>query len=341
MDFSANINPLGPPKEIINQLSSQLDALQHYPEPYGISLKQIIAEHHGVLPEQVIVGNGASELIDLIILHRLVKSDNINEHLTALIPEPNFSEYKRGVQALRGKVNSFTTLSLNNDLSYMKTKMMEMRPQLLFLSSPNNPTGELINNYTLKNIVQSMEQWDGELILDYSFLPFVKSSWPKASLEEINFDQTFLLFSLTKMFALPGLRLGYGITSQEKIWQLEKLRNQWAVNSLAQTAFKECFSLQNYENKTRKLIHSERERLRAELEFLGFSTFKSSANFLLIKNNNFPGTVKNLWHHLACKGIFIRLCENFQGLDESYFRIAIRLPEENDRFLEELSSFTP
>ncbi|WP_158212437.1 pyridoxal phosphate-dependent aminotransferase [Natranaerobius trueperi] len=331
IDFSANINPLGHPPILKDKLALELDNLIHYPDAHGNLLKDELSKAHNVSSSQLIIGNGVSEIIDLVVMSKALEKNAFS----ALTITPTFSEYSRAVKAYGGSSYHLEYININDNYLKIIEYIKKDEPDLVFLCSPNNPTGELINAEKLNCMIEACNQIKTTVIVDHSFLPFVKKEWKKIDkdLEQLN---AVFLYSLTKIYATPGLRTGYALSSTSITKQIEKLRNQWSINYLAQVAIKECLKLGGFEDKTRKLVSCEREKLLTGLIKLGFKPFNSTANFILVDSSTKGLSGTYLFNELAKKGIFIRPCTNFDGLGEYFFRIAVRLPRENEQLLEEL-----
>ncbi|UMZ73147.1 threonine-phosphate decarboxylase CobD [Natranaerofaba carboxydovora] len=334
VDFSANINPLGPPENLKKELTKELDNLPNYPEPDALELCHDIANMHGISEENILVGNGASELIDLFFLY--------NKFQKAFFPAPTFKEYERACRSVGTEVENFYIYDrpLKDRLDDFIKKIKEKSPSVVVICTPNNPTGEVLEPVDIKRISDVVREINGWLFIDKSFITFVREDWPKLIWDNTIPDNTAIIYSFTKMYAIAGLRLGYIIGPSKMISEMKKLRNPWSVNHLAQVAGKVCLTEKEYEKKTRKLVDKERDRLIEGLEKLNFKTFPGKANYVLakIQDNKNLNSCK-LWEGLAKKGVLIRNAENFDGLDDSFFRIAVRLPEENEKLLKSLEDF--
>lgn len=361
VDFSANINPLGIPKLVKEQIQAETNALQHYPEPNSRELKQQIGLAHHVSPSQVIVGNGASELIDLIVISTAMRTPGFR----ALVVNPTFSEYQRAVNACGGIIDGLTYIHVNRHFENVLDHVEQQSPDMIFLCSPNNPTGERLEQANVQQLMKAAESIDATLLLDYSFMPFADPDWRETAgfhrhsdcnHRDIGVDErgnageaqsgekspkVVFLYSLTKMYGLPGLRIGYAIASARLVDQLECLRNQWSVNHLAQVVAKTCLFQTEFEQRTRAWVQREKQKLTIGFKQLGLVPYESSANFVLVNTENRELSVKALWEALAKKGLFVRNCANFDGLNDNYFRVAVRLPRENDRLLNALEKLVP
>jgi len=331
LDFSANINPLGFPKGIEEYLYQSLSNIVYYPDPEYTELREEIAKYINLRPKNILVGNGAIEIISLCI--QSVMKD-------AIIPIPTFSEYARIC-----KINSLKTeyFPMKNDLSldiealisYLKAKKYSM----LILCNPNNPTGKLIDITSLKFLLEETAKLDISVILDEAFIEFTED-YPKHSavtLVEV-YPNLCVVRCFTKFFGLPGLRLGYGIASEEFIDKMRERVLPWSVNILADLAGRYVLRDKKFMEETRELIKLERRFLMEELSRIGWvHPYQSQANFILIKVDIDTSILED---YLLKKGILVRNCKNFEGLDGSYIRLAVKGHNSNIRLIEALNAFS-
>lgn len=341
VDFSANINPLGPPQNVIEKIKKELDNLPNYPEPDALELCEKLSKVHLVSTGNVLAGNGASELIDLFFLYLLPKK--------VLLPAPTFKEYERAALAAGSEIENFYLgdKSLKSNLDGFIRKIKDSSPEVVVICTPNNPTGEILETEDIMKIADAVKGVNGWLLIDKSFIAFARENWQLMEWDDIP-ENIAIIYSFTKMYAIAAIRLGYLIGDEKLIKALKSFRNPWNVNYLAQVAGKVCLLEKDYERKTRELVSKEREKLLRNLQRLNFTPYPGRANYILVKINNeiVDKTEKEhklnseiLWKGLAQKGIFIRNAVNFNGLDDKYFRIAVRLPWENDSFLYLLETF--
>lgn len=343
LDFSANLNPLGPPPGVLEILRDHLKAVRHYPEPRGGWLRMALASTLGLSPAAVVLGNGAAEIIYLLA--------RILAPRTALIPAPTFSEYERAVAATGGQVEYFPLDPGSNFLlptARLAAWLRQRRYDFLVLCNPNNPTGTLAPRGEVEFLVGEAERAGTFVLLDESFIEFTEDgergyvgpergsiirgerAWP---------ENLFLLRSFTKMYALPGLRLGYGVGPEELIDKIEAARDPWSVNALAQWAGLRCLEEKEHVQRTRKVVRESRETLRRYLSLLsGVKPYPSAANFILCDLRASRLTAPEVSERAARRGVLIRDCSNFPCLDDYYIRVAVRLREENLRLVEILSA---
>ncbi len=325
LDFSANINPFGPPEWLRSCVSIGVDRLLHYPDPYADELTKVIAERHGVDVETVIVANGSTEL--LYQLPRVVDCKR------AVIPVPCYIDYSKVMELASISVIPVLLSEKDNfapDLAEIATMLQP--GDLLVLGNPNNPTGALLDAEKCKALAKNNPEVT--FLIDEAFLEFVA---PKSSLAGST-DNCITLHSLTKFYAIPGLRLGYGIFPVEIAQKLKKILPPWTVNSLAQDVGLKCIQDLEYQKDSRTYFKICRKSFVERLaSFSELTVFPSAANYLLIKLTG-KTTVATLFKELHKKNILIRNCSNYQNLGDRYFRIAIRNEQDNETFLAELAN---
>lgn len=324
LDFSASINPLGIPKTVVADINKNLAFLRDYPDPDSRQLISLLAKELKVDPASVLCGNGSTELIYLAA--RALKPKK------ALIPAPTFSEYERACK-------------INNELSVIRyplkkegnfniipedfIKHME-NSDAAFLCNPNNPTGGLTGKDDVLKIAHAARKLKCYLVVDEAFMDFC----PEHSVvnEVGNNPYLIVLRSMTKFYALAGLRIGYGIFPKRLMPLLIKQKEPWTVNSAAQRAAAIALKDDQYRDKTFKLIKTEKQFLEKGFRRLGMDFFPSKANFYLLKSKS----TDKLFSRLRDKGILVRNCGNFKGLGGAYLRVAVRSRKENQTLLEEI-----
>lgn len=323
LDFSANINPLGTPENVIRAAAKSLEQICHYPDARQSKLKEALAEYEQVPEEWLICGNGAAELIFALVqaLHPR----------TALLPAPTFAEYE---QALRGVGCEITYEVLRRDRGFVPEKSIlekiTEKLELLFLCNPNNPTGVLADPDLMRKIFLKCKETGTWLVVDECFLDFVKepeAHTVKKMLSE--YDRLFILKAFTKRYAMAGLRLGYGITSSQRLLErMEEGVQPWNVSTPAQEAGIAALQEEEYVQQARALIFREKEYLMGEMRELGYRVCDSQANYIFFQGE------ENLKEKLMGENIMIRDCSNYPGLKKGDFRIAVRTHEENLRLVE-------
>lgn len=329
LDFSANLNPLGPPREVLQELCENLGNLRHYPEPRGGRLRNALADRYGVPRKRMMVGNGAAELIYLLFAALRPRR--------ALIPVPAFSEYARAINASGGETELFP-LSPEDGFAYPLIKIARRLTSGVFdclvLCNPANPSGTLTLREEILDLARVAKNNGVFVLVDESFMGFMEEPSRASVAKDMPGapDNLFLLGSFTKLFALPGLRLGYGIGPEPLITRMEAARDPWSVNSLAQLAGLRCLDLDAYMKESLAVISRERSNLSTYLRNIrGIKPYPSTANFILCDLHGAGITASAIRERLLRQSVLIRDCSNFPGLDPYFFRVAVRLPEENRR----------
>lgn len=318
LDFSASINPLGPPEWLRPLVSSQLSRIVHYPDPECTVLKTSIGDRYEVREEEVIIGNGSTEIIYL-----LPRALPITR---ALIPVPTYADYAKAV-TLSGKPVEKIFLKEDEDfqfnLSVLDAKLSGN--EIVFLGQPNNPTGLILQPETLRAL--ALKHPSTFFVIDESFLDFVEGV---ESLAKDRPPNVIILRSLTKFYAIPGLRLGFAIAERNLIEEMKKVLPPWSVNTLAQAVGEKALKDEAYARQTRAFVQEEREFLLSQLQSLsGLTVYPGRANFLLVRIDRKDLDALILAKQLLSSGIAIRVCANFDGLDKRFFRIAVRRRDEN------------
>ncbi|MCD6537106.1 threonine-phosphate decarboxylase [Candidatus Bathyarchaeota archaeon] len=332
LDFSANVNPLGPSPLALESIRNNLDCIPYYPDSDCNLLREVIAKYLGcVSRENVILGNGSTEIIHLFAEVFIEKGDS------ALIPVPTFGEYEKAVRKMGGKPR-YIRLSRDFHID-LESFLHEMEgAKIIFLCNPNNPTSTLIPHDSLLKIVEKAYVEGALVFLDESFIEFVDEKERFSMVSEIeNYPNLFVLRSFTKVFGLAGLRVGYGVAHSEVANLLLRAKIPWNVNCLAQAAAIAALNDDEYLRRTWRLIRDEKAFLLRELRRIrGFKVFPAHANFILINIRDSGFTAAELKERLLKYGILIRDCSSFRGLDEYYIRVAVRTRPENEKFIKAL-----
>lgn len=344
LDYSSNINPYGLPENLKKEIFEKVFVLERYPDPDYIELREKIAEKNNLNIENIIVGNGATEIIFLFM--------KILSPKKVLIVSPTFGEYERAIKASTLandslEINYFELKEAENFVLNIKNLETELENNydLLILCNPNNPTGQFLKLKKLEEILKICEQKNTKLFVDEAFVEFVED-WENESI--INFKENkenlFVIRAFTKFFAIPGLRLGYGICFNNNLLKkmLEK-KEPWSVNNIADLAGKTVLDDENYIQKTKEWIKDQKKYMYENLNKIeGLRAYKTEVNFILLKiedNLLEKGLdVKNLRKKMLEKGILIRDASNFIYLDKHYFRLAIKDKLNNEKVIETLTS---
>ena len=332
LDFSSSVNPLGPSKKALKAAKNSFKEIPAYPDSNSNELRQAIADHFdGLSKNNVIVGNGSTELMYLFAETFMKKGD------TAVIPAPTFGEYESAVRKT-GETPKFVKLDKNFNVEADVFAREMAGAKIVFLCNPNNPTSILIPTETLKGIIEEALAQDSLVFLDEDFLEFVENEQALSMINKIKaYPNLFILRSFTKIFGLTGLRVGYGIASEEIINVLLCAKIPWNVNCLAQAAAVVALKDEEHLRVTRELIKNEKAFLSTELEKIkSFKVFPPDANFFFIDIRKSGLTATELKNKLLRQGILIRDCTSFRGLDPYYIRVAVKTREENERLIEAL-----
>jgi len=326
IDFSSNVNPLGCHPGVKKYLKKQLNQIHVYPDSESSKLRSNLKWFTGMNTSQILVGNGATEIIYNFC------STFVNKKSKVLIPCPTFSEYEKAAKFFGGNVISFKSLNLNKDLS----KFIQKIPKhgIIFFCNPNNPTGEILSKKNMEQIVKAAQKKFSLVFVDETFIELVPDSNPTLVKSIKSYDNLFILRSFTKSFGLAGLRIGYGLGSKQTIEILQRIKIPWNVNYIAQTAASAALCYSNFLEKSRKIIKKETLFLMSSLSKLEWlSCFHSSTNFILIKTKI---NSKILQKKLLKKNILVRDCSTFCGLDENYIRIAVKNRNQNKLLMKAL-----
>ncbi|MFA6562788.1 MAG: cobyric acid synthase [Verrucomicrobiia bacterium] len=325
LDFSANINPLGPPEWLRPTISAQVAALTHYPDPDCAALVEAAAARYGVAAGDVVVGNGSTEL--LYLLPRAVGKEN------ALIPDPSYSDYVRasklaGMQVRRLPLRDTDGFRL--EAAALATQLNGH--EMVLFGRPNNPTGHVCNADALRALAARHPAT--MFLVDEAFGDFIEGFDSLTRNRPIN---VIVLLSLTKIFAIPGLRLGCAVADRGVIQRVRELQPPWSVNSLAQAVGVAALHDRDYLRQTQLYVRQQREALIAQLKSLpALTIYPGEANFLLLRIDRDSMDAPTLARQLLADGIAIRLCDNFDGLDTRFFRVAVRREDENARLCNSL-----
>lgn len=324
LDFSANINPLGISEPVKKAIEAGIDDLINYPDPAGKEAKHAIAEFYDVPEEQIVLGNGAVEL--LYVLFHARKFPNV------LLPVPSFSEYERAAEAGGVEVKYFP-LQAENGFALDIDKFIS---NLIFFSctvlgNPGNPTGNMLELNDIRRILDAARKTGTLVIIDESFIDF-RSDRNKYSARHLvsEYDNLVILQSLTKFYALPGLRLGFVLAAPEWAAKLEQAKDPWNMNLLAQRAVCAALADEEYQRKTREVVKQESKYLTSKLTSIpGVKVFPPTVNFVLLDVRGTGLTSTELVDKMRQRGILLRNCDNYPGLDEYYVRVAVKSPADN------------
>lgn len=323
LDFSANMNPLGPPQGVWQALLENLPNIVHYPDPYARELKSTLAKYLQVPPANLALGNGSMEL--LYLLPRVFPQPQ------ALLPAPSFSEYDYAVE-LSGLASRYVYLrppAYAWDMAELSRAVAQ--GGLIFLCNPNNPTGTLLSREDLAELFRVLPE-TALLVMDEAFIDFVEGYENLTLVSRAVQDPRLLVLgSLTKFFALPGLRLGYLVGTQERIQKVAAQLPLWNINSLAQAAGTAALQDRQYQAHSREYIHKSRQKLYGALQTIpGLNPLLPTANFIFCRLGPGWPSAPQLVQLMGERGILVRDCSNYRGLDDRCIRVAVRRQRENE-----------
>ena len=331
LDFSVNLNSLGIPEIVKEKWKESLNAIEGYPSLEGDGVSHYYREKFGITSQDFLAGNGSTEMIYLI--PRVLRLKRV------LVITPSYHDYERA-SILAG--SEVTRLPLLPDAGFSLPDMDDLIAALnnsdgLWLGRPNNPTGNLIPKEVLLELTDRFP--DHMFIIDEAFIQFA-DRWAENSLMTGQVRPNILVVhSLTKFYALAGLRIGGVVGHSKVISRLRQAKEPWTVNGIADRVAPLLLECTGYERVTHREGIMERERIFQSLEQLdGIIPFPCSANFILCQWTR-TENLDDIIHHLLANGAYVRDCRNFPGLEKNFFRIGLRSPNDNDQLMSILTSF--
>jgi threonine-phosphate decarboxylase len=333
LDFSVNVSPLGTPSEIKAVWNELFDEIDRYPSVDGQGVVRYYQERFDLDPARVLAGNGSTEFIYLT-------PRALHLRKVAVI-SPSFHDYTRSCLAAGAEL-TYVELRLENGFAPPDFGVLQealSNADALFLGNPNNPTSTVFPRQLLLDLAASSPgKW---ILVDEAFVQFLHQPEAVSLVQYQPLPVNVLIFhSLTKFFALPGLRLGAVIGHPDTISRLRSLKEPWSVNRVAEKVALNLIACAHYEQQVSELVRQEGPRVFGKLRNIpGFHPFKPSANFLLCRWT-LTSELDDLLRFLLEAGVHLRDCRNFPGLEDNFFRLAIRQPEENDRLLSLMQSCT-
>lgn len=324
--LASNENPLGPSPRAVEAIRVALNTVNRYPDGNGYYLRKKISEKMRVPFECIVLGNGSNEIIEMITKAFTQDGDNV------IVSQPSFLIYKIAAQTLGVEVRPVPLNDFRVDLDSMASKVDDMT-KVIFVNNPNNPTGTIISSDDLERFLGSIPR-DVIVVLDEAYIEFVTDDACPQGIDYINQRGPWIVSMRTfsKAYGLAGLRVGYGVSAANITDLLNRVRQPFNVNLLAQVGALAALDDDDFFTKTRNLVWEQREVLYKGVERLGLSYIPSETNFFLIK---LPIPVRIVYEKLLRKGVITRAMDSY-GLD-NYLRISIGLPEENRIFIEKLS----
>ena len=357
LDYSSNINPYGIPESLKKRITENLEILERYPDPDYVELRQKLANLNKVNLSDIILGNGATEIIFLFM--KVINPKKI------LIVSPTFGEYERAVKATEISGDTVSLSSSNGDNKNIENKKIEIeyfelkesddfklnignlknelenKYDLLIICNPNNPTGKFLKLAQTEEILKECNKYDTKLFIDEAFIEFLADGMKESIINtEENKKNLFVTRAFTKFFAIPGLRLGYGMYFDKELEKkISEKKEPWSVNNFAEMAGSTVLDDAEYIEKTLKWIAEEKKYMYEKLnEISGMKVYETEVNFITgkIDEKLFSEglNVKILREKMLEQGILIRDASNFKFLDERFFRLAIKDRASNERVIE-------
>lgn len=328
--FGANVNPLGLSESVRSSLAENLDIITSYPDRDYKALRRAIAKYCGTDMDYVVTGNGSTELISLLISQRNARH--------ALVIGPTYSEYERELSLTGGRISNYyldESRDFRLDLEHLRNALAD-DVDFLILCNPNNPTSSALTCDELDSLARLCKERQIFVMIDETYVEFAPSVDEITAVPLIpRHDNLMVIRGVSKFFAAPGLRLGYGITSNQAFLDnLKQHQNPWSLNSLGAYAGEQMLKDKDYIKQTRELILSERNQCLAALkDFRYVKAYPAYGNFILMKLLKEGITSFDVFEHAVKQGMMIRDCSSFEGLLGEYVRFCIMMPEDNERLL--------
>ena len=348
IDFSANINPLGPSQRGLDAINDQLRYISHYPDATNDDVLNAIADTYGMDKNQIIVGNGAAELLYAIC--------RLPGYTGAFVPAPGFSEYKEALEASNIPVRDifYRPREDDNGIPYfevpylaLETFAAELKGQdgriIVFLGNPNNPDGTLLDKAHIRTVATMLKDANSLLVIDESFIDFVGNEPLRDNDQSMRslineFDNIIVVHSFTKFYAVPGLRIGAAVGNKKVISHLHQSIPSWSVNTLAQTYTEVALNDVDYIKRTKQELNEERAFMYNALDGIeGITVYSPSANFILFKVNREGITANTINENLKKDNMIVRNCDSYVGLNNQWVRIAIKDHATNIKLVEKLT----
>ncbi len=346
-DFSANINPLGPPEGVKEAVRRAADFCSRYPDSRCRKLTKRLAEYHQVLEHQVLCGNGAADLIFQMVFAERPRH--------AWLLAPTFSEYEQALKAVGTRIHPILLrkedgfrLRADDGIDRVQEMIREVQPPaegrgqsgFLFLCNPNNPTGLVIGRGELKKLAAFAGDHKIRMIVDECFLDFLDDPEGCSLIPDLQeFPHLVVLKAFTKLYGMAGLRLGYCLTAdQELLERMEQIRQPWSVSSVAQAAGEAALEERDYRKRTSQVVREGRTQLIDGLRKLGFWVCDSQANYVFFQDQRCRAQDGRLYQACRERKLLLRSCGNYRGLDPSYYRVCVKTREENEQLLRMLET---
>jgi threonine-phosphate decarboxylase len=333
LDFSGPINFLGPSPKALKAIKENACLIRFYPDPNPVEFRKEIAAYvgQGVAPDNIILGNGSIELIYMV-------AEAFECNFKAVIPVPSFSEYEKAILRVGGEV-IFVPLPNNFAMETETiTKAITDDTKIVYICNPHSPSGTLYSRETILDLAKFCLKKGIVVSVDENYIEFAQNGQDSTVAGFVKqFSNLFVIRSITKFYGMPGIRFGYATASEEFIEKLQTSRQPWSINGLAGAATLAAFKDTEFIENTKRTIVQEKAKLaKALAEIKGLKVYPSETNFLLVKITTPKITSTALREELAKKGLLIRDCCTFVGLDTSYFRVTVRALEDNRKLVRAL-----
>lgn len=326
IDFSASINPLGISPMARDAIIGTIDSVKSYPAPEMPGLISALSAFHGISPENILAGNGSTELIYLI--PRVLKPKR------ALIVAPSFSEYEAALKNAGCKIDYIELEMRDKFQPKVKaiTDRLDGRYDMLWIANPGNPVGNVVPRQDMVRLISEAEKKGVLVVVDEAFIDFSESDSVKD--RALSSERLIVLRSLTKFYAIAGLRVGYLFGSETRVTELTSQKEPWSVNCLGEAAAIASLGDDKYRQETLALIECERDFLFDAIDSIALMRpFKSGTNYIFARLDNDIGARELCERMLQEEGLLVRDCSNFHGLDNRYIRVAVRKREDNMRLI--------
>lgn len=332
LDFSANINPEGPPASVIQAMNRALDdptILSQYPDLDEPELRLSIARYAGVAPESVAVGNGFVPLLDAVLAALRIRR--------CLLPVPSFGEYRDALLRADVAVTPYV-LDQESEFRYQPDHLLEVLAtddhDSILLANPQNPTGVLSNRAEILNFIERAAKLNIWVLVDEAFIDYAPNDSVGSEVE--SFRNLIVFRSVTKFHGIPGLRVAYSVANNEMNGFIRRHLPPWSITTLAAIGVQVALVDTAYSQRTLRLNHERRIKLVADLKALGLQSYRAAANFVLVRFRA-PEEARGCWENLVREHrILLRNCANFEGITCDHLRCAVRDEDQNARLVEAL-----
>jgi len=327
-DFSHNLNPYGPPAELPRLVTEAMEQLVHYPDDTAAEFREAVAKLHNVQAQNVIAGAGSAELI------RLYPEVFLSRKARVIIPRPTFSEYSHACRIQGANIMDAPLIEgegFRLDLNAIREKLPLARA--LYICNPNNPTGTVEPKRRIMELVDECEAAGKLVFLDETLLDLVDGHDSLSCMSEVRgHSNLFIISSLTKSFAIPGLRVGYGVGSEEVVSMMDRARLSWNMGAIEQYVGTRLVSdHQDHVRRAAEMMSSERNRIKKAVDHIGlFSPLPDQCFFFFTRVNDPKLTAKDIVEHLLPRKVLVRDCSTFGRPFEKFVRFSVKTPEKND-----------